>query len=140
MLTLSDLPAVNACLNSTSAVLLMAGYVFIRSRRKRAHKLCMIGALITSTLFMASYLTYHFFHGSTPFLGAGWERPMYFTILITHTILATLIVPLVIMTVMRAFNEQFDRHKRIARWTLPIWLYVSVTGVMVYWMLYQWKV
>lgn len=140
MLTLSDLPAVNAGLNSTSAVLLIAGYLFIRNKRKLAHQRCMIGALITSTLFLISYLTYHFFHGSTPFPGTGWERPVYFVILITHTILATLIVPLVLMTVRRAFNEQFDRHKRIARWTLPIWLYVSVTGVVVYWMLYQWKV
>jgi uncharacterized membrane protein YozB (DUF420 family) len=134
---LSILPTIDAFLNSTSAVLLALGYYFIRRRNIRAHKACMIAAVGTSTLFLACYLTYHFFHGTTRFTGQGTVRTVYLTILGSHTILAAVIVPLVILTLYRALRERFDLHKRIARWTLPIWIYVSVTGVIVYWMLYQ---
>jgi uncharacterized membrane protein YozB (DUF420 family) len=136
-LTLSDLPALDAILNATAAVLLATGYVFIRRRRWRAHRACMIAALCVSAAFFTSYLTYHFHVGSVPFRGVGPIRAVYFTILITHTLLAVTVPVLATITVVRAFRRRFDRHKRIARWTLPIWLYVSVTGVVVYWMLYQ---
>jgi uncharacterized membrane protein YozB (DUF420 family) len=138
-MALSDLPTVNACLNATSALLITAGYLCIRKRRIFAHRAFMSAAVATSTLFLACYLTYHYYHGSTSFTGEGWERPVYFTILITHTVLATAIVPMVIATLRRALSGQFHRHRKIARWTLPLWLYVSVTGVVVYWMLYHWK-
>ncbi len=98
----------------------------------------MVSAFVTSTLFLASYLIYHFFHGSTPFTGQGWTRGLYFAVLISHTILATAVVPLVLITLRRGFKEDFERHAALARWTLPIWIYVSITGVAVYWMLYQW--
>lgn len=137
MLALSDLPAVNAVLNATSAVLLASGYRFIRRRQVTAHKCCMIAALVTSTLFLLSYLTYHYNVGSMPFRGQGWVRPLYFTILISHTTLAAVIVPLALITLFRAWKADFAKHARIAKWTLPIWLYVSLTGVIVYWMLYQ---
>ena len=131
------LPHLNACLNGASAVLLFTGYTFIRSRNVNAHRVCQIAALVVSLLFLASYLTYHYNHGSTRFLGTGLVRPIYFTILTTHTILAVVIVPLVILTFYRAFRGDFLRHRRIARITLPLWLYVSVTGVIVYLMLYH---
>jgi uncharacterized membrane protein YozB (DUF420 family) len=131
------LPHLNALLNATSAVLLISGYRFIRQGRINAHKRCQLSALTTSALFLASYLTYHFFHGSTRFAGQGISRPVYFTILISHTILAVVIVPLVGLTLWRALRADFERHRRIARITLPLWLYVSVTGVIVYLMLYQ---
>ena len=134
---ISYLPHVNACLNGTSAVLLFTGYTFIRSRNVVAHRACQVAALIVSLLFLASYLTYHYNHGSTRFQGAGIVRPIYFTILTTHTILAIVIVPLVILTFYRALRNDFARHRRIARITLPLWLYVSITGVIVYLMLYQ---
>lgn len=134
---LSILPTVDAVLNTTSAVLLSFGYYFIRRGNIRAHKACMLGAVGTSTLFLACYLTYHFFHGTTRFAGTGTVRGIYLAILGTHTILAAAIVPLVLVTLYRALRERFDLHKRVARWTLPIWLYVSVTGVVVYWMLYH---
>jgi uncharacterized membrane protein YozB (DUF420 family) len=134
---ISDLPAVNATLNSLSAILLMTGYVFIRQKNITAHKLCMISALGASALFLTSYLIYHYHVGSKPFGGQGAIRIVYFSILISHTILAVTIVPLALITLSRALKQRFDKHKRIARWTLPIWLYVSVTGVTVYWMLYQ---
>ena len=137
MITISDLPAVNATLNATSAVLLFNGYRLIRRKRIAAHKRSMIAACCTSVLFLISYLTYHAFHGSTPFAGQGWVRPVYFSILISHTILATAIVPLVLITLTRALKERFDAHGRIARWTLPLWFYVSVTGVVIYFMLYH---
>ena len=133
----SYLPHLNACLNATSAVLLFAGYSFIRARNVIAHRACQIAALVVSLLFLASYLTYHFHHGATRFPGTGLARPIYFTILITHTILAVVIVPLVAVTFYRAVRGDFARHRRIARITLPLWLYVSVTGVIVYLMLYQ---
>jgi putative membrane protein len=134
---LSILPTVDAFLNTTSAVLLGLGYYFIRRRNIRAHKTCMIAAVGTSTLFLACYLTYHYFHGTTRFTGQGTVRTVYLTILGTHTVVAVAVVPLVILTLHRAFRARFDLHKRIARWTLPIWLYVSITGVIVYWMLYH---
>jgi uncharacterized membrane protein YozB (DUF420 family) len=134
---LADLPAVNAALNATSALLLVSGYSFIRRRRVTAHKICMGAALATSTLFLLSYLSYHYHIGSMPFRGQGWIRPLYFTLLISHTSLAAVIVPLAIITLYRAWKAQFTRHVRIARWTLPIWLYVSITGVIIYCMLYQ---
>ncbi|MEP6718312.1 MAG: DUF420 domain-containing protein [bacterium] len=131
------LPHVNAILNSTSAILLMAGYRFIRQGRINAHRNCQIAAVSTSTLFLISYLTYHFYHGATKFPGQGTVRTLYFTILLTHTILAVVIVPLILLTLYRAARQDFVRHRRIARWTLPLWLYVSVTGVIVYLMLYH---
>lgn len=134
---ISYLPHVNACLNGTSAILLFTGYTFIRARNVAAHRACQIAALAVSILFLASYLTYHFNHGTTRFQGTGLARPIYFTILTSHTILAMVIVPLVILTFYRAFRGDFGRHRKIARITLPLWLYVSITGVIVYLMLYQ---
>lgn len=131
------LPHLNACLNSTSALLLFSGYAFIRKRNVVAHRACQIAALAISILFLASYLTYHFNHGTTRFQGTGLVRPIYFTILTSHTILAIVIVPLVILTFYRAFRGDFVRHRKIAKITLPLWLYVSITGVIVYLMLYQ---
>ena len=136
-MTTSDLPTLNAILNSISAALLCVGYFFIRNGNQRAHRNCMIGAFTTSALFLISYLTYHYLHGSTKFQGQGIARTIYFAILLTHTILAAAIVPMVLITLSRALKERFDKHRRIARWTLPAWLYVSVTGVVVYLMLYQ---
>lgn len=136
MIPLSSLPALNAALNSASALLLAAGWLFIRSGNVAAHRRCMLAALATSTLFLTSYLIYHYHVGSVPFTGQGWTRRLYFTILISHTSLAVTIVPLVLITLYRALRNRFERHKRIARWTLPLWLYVSVTGVIVYGMLY----
>ena len=132
----SYLPHLNAILNSTSALLLLAGFRFIR-RRIQAHRNCQVTAVVTSTLFLISYLTYHYYHGATRFPGQGLVRPLYFTILISHTILAVVIVPLILVTLYRAAHGDFIRHRRIARWTLPLWLYVSVTGVIVYLMLYH---
>jgi uncharacterized membrane protein YozB (DUF420 family) len=137
VIPLSDLPGVNAALNTASALLLATGYLFIRKGRVALHRLCMLSALLTSTLFLTSYLIYHYNVGSVPFRGQGWVRAVYFGILISHTILAIAILPLVLITVARALKGSFERHKRIARWTLPLWLYVSVTGVIVYWMLYR---
>jgi uncharacterized membrane protein YozB (DUF420 family) len=134
---ISYLPHLNACLNATSALLLFAGYLFIRSGRVAAHRACQISALSVSALFLASYLTYHFNHGTTRFQGTGLARPLYFTVLTTHTILAVVIVPLVAITFYRAIRLDFVRHRKIARITLPLWLYVSITGVIVYLMLYQ---
>jgi putative membrane protein len=137
LIPVSQLPSLNAALNSLSAILLIAGYLFIRSRNIKAHKTCMLAAFASSILFLISYLVYHYQVGSVPFKGQGGIRLVYFTILLTHTILAVTVVPLALVTLFRAFKERFDRHRRIARWTFPIWLYVSVTGVVVYWMLYQ---
>ena len=131
------LPHLNAILNSTSALLLLSGFGFICRGNVRAHRTCQVTAVVTSALFLVSYLTYHYYHGSTRFTGQGIVRPIYFIILITHTILAVVIVPLILITLYRAARGDFDRHRRIARWTLPLWLYVSVTGVIVYLMLYQ---
>jgi len=130
-------PAFNATLNATSAVLLSAGYAMIRRGRILAHKSCMGLAFTSSTVFLVSYLIYHARVGSVPFQGRGWIRPIYFTLLASHTILGAAILPLALITLSRALREQFDRHKRIARWTLPLWLYVSVTGVIIYFLLYH---
>jgi uncharacterized membrane protein YozB (DUF420 family) len=136
-LTVTDLPALNACLNATSALLLATGYVLIRRGRRVAHKRVMLAALASSALFLTSYLAYHAQVGSVRFQGQGPVRTVYFTILLTHTVLAVVIVPLVGMTVVPALRERFDRHRRLARVTLPLWGYVSVTGVVIYWMLYR---
>jgi putative membrane protein len=129
--------ALNATLNGTSAVLLTCGYVAIRAHKIAVHKAFMIAAFLTSTAFLISYLAYHYRVGHVPFQGQGWIRPVYFTLLLTHTVLAAVIVPMIIITLRRAWLERFDKHRIIARWTLPIWLYVSVTGVIVYLMVYQ---
>src|SRR5688500_2713575 len=136
-MSVSDLPLVNACLNFTSATLLTIGWFQIRKQCQIAHRNCMIGAFATSTLFLISYLYYHYHAKTTRFLDPAWFRPIYLTILLTHTVLAVVIVPMIFTTFYRAFKQQWDRHKRIARWTLPIWLYVSVTGVAIYLILYQ---
>lgn len=132
-----DQAALNASLNGASAIFLAAGYGFIRKRRITQHKICMISAFSVSAVFLISYLVYHFRVGVVHFTGQGWIRPVYFTLLVTHTTLAVVIVPLAIVTLRRAWKGQFDRHRAIARWTLPLWLYVSVTGVVVYILLYH---
>jgi len=135
-MTLTELiplmPPFQAILNSVAALLLGAGYYFIRSRQRVAHRNCMIATLLVSAVFLVSYLTYHGLVGYMPFAGQGWIRPIYFTLLISHIILAAVIVPLVIGTVWFAATGNFDRHPRIARWTLPIWMYTSVSGAVVY--------
>ena len=136
-MSIGDLPLVNACLNATSTFLLLSGYWLIRSGNRTAHKRVMITALATSSLFLISYLVYHYNVGSVRFTGQGWARTLYFAVLGSHTILAITVPPLAIITLVRALSDRFDRHRKIARWTLPIWLYVSVTGVVVYVMLYQ---
>lgn len=130
------LPTVNATLNGIGTLLLVTGFVMIRQRRIDAHRACMVSAFATSVLFLTSYLTYHYYAGSTPFPGTGWVRPLYFFILITHIVLAAAVPPMAIVTLWRAQKGRFKAHKRLARWTLPIWLYVSVTGVVIYAMLY----
>ena len=133
----SYLPAVNATLNGTSALLLIAGRALIAQKRVVAHRRVMIATVITSTVFLISYLIYHSQVGSVRFQGQGWVRPLYFGILLTHTILAIVIVPMVLVTLTRGLRGNFARHRAIARWTFPLWLYVSVTGVVVYVMLYH---
>lgn len=129
------LPLVNACLNATSAGLLVAGFVSIRRKRRRAHHAFMLGALAVSTIFLISYVTHHWLAGSRPFTGQGWLRVVYLVILVTHVVLAAAIVPLVLTLVGRALRDDYVRHARLGRWVLPLWLYVSVTGVLVYWLL-----
>jgi putative membrane protein len=133
------LPTFNAMLNATSGVLLVSAYVFVRRGRIAAHRRCMISAIFCSLVFLVSYVVYHvgFKAGVTRFTGTGWVRPLYFTILISHTTLAVIIVPFVVVTLRRALRGSFDRHRKIARWTFPMWLYVSITGVIVYAMLYH---
>jgi uncharacterized membrane protein YozB (DUF420 family) len=130
-------PAIDASLNGTSAVLLLVGRSFIKRGNMAAHRAVMITALTSSSIFLACYLYYHWHVGSVHFQGQGWSRPVYFSILISHTILAAVIVPMIIITLSRALRERFDRHRAIARWTYPLWMYVSVTGVIVYFMLYH---
>ena len=137
MISISDLPTVNATLNTISAIFLTTGFFMIRRRKTVAHRNCMIAAFVVSGLFLTSYLIYHYYAGSTPFEGSGWIRTIYFAGLIPHIILAALILPLALTTLYFALRKQFTKHRRIARWTLPIWLYVSVTGIIVYWMLYH---
>jgi len=136
-MTVHDLPAVNATLNAIAGVLLIVAFVFIRQRRIDAHRRTMIAAFVTSSLFLICYIVYHAQVGSVRFMRQGFVRPVYFTILITHVTLAAAVLPLAIITLSRGLKARFDRHRAIARWTLPIWLYVSVTGVLVYVLLYQ---
>ncbi len=137
-MTIHNLPAVNASLNGLSAIFLTAGFVFIRRKNKIAHRNCMIAAFVTSIFFLACYLTYHLtVRTVTHFRDPEWFRPIYLTILLTHTVLAVVIVPLILITLNRARLQRFELHKKIARWTWPLWMYVSVTGVVVYWLLYQ---
>lgn len=142
-MSFTDLPAVNASLNGLSAALLTAGFVCIKRGNKTAHRNCMVAALATSTAFLVCYLYYHhqmkqvYGEGHTRFLNPAWFRPIYLTILFTHLVGAFVIVPLVIVTVSRAVRRKFELHKKIARWTWPIWMYVSVTGVVIYWLLYH---
>jgi len=135
--TVQDLPAVNASLNALSGILLLVGYALIRARRIEPHRRCMMAAFATSTVFLVCYLVYHAQVGSVPFTREGLVRPVYFTILVTHVILATAVVPLALVTLSRGLQARFPQHVRVARWTFPIWLYVSVTGVLVYVLLYQ---
>ena len=136
-MTVHDLPAVNASLNALSGLLLLTGYVMIRTRRIQQHRRCMIAAFITSSVFLVSYIVYHAQVGSVPFTRQGFVRPMYFAILVTHVTLAAAVVPLALVTLSRGLKGRYPQHIRIARWTFPIWLYVSVTGVLVYVLLYQ---
>lgn len=136
-MTIADLPALNAALNATAGVLLVTGWIFIRRGQWRKHRACMLAAFTASVLFLISYLVYHANVGSRPFQGQGPIRTVYFVILITHVTLAAVILPLSLVTLNRGLAARYDRHRAIARWTLPIWLYVSVTGVIVYVMLYQ---
>jgi len=131
-------PALNASLNGASAALLLTGRVLIAKRRIAAHRICMIAAVTASGLFLACYLFFHFKVGNILFLGQGWVRPLYFAILISHVTLAIVIVPLAIVTLNRGLRQRYDKHRAIARWTWPLWMYVSITGVLVYFMLYQW--
>ena len=135
--TLRFLPTLNAILNATSGLLVLTGFIFIRRKQINAHRACMVAAVTVSLLFLVSYIVYHYHHGATRFTGTGLARPVYFTILISHTLLAATIVPFVIVTLRRALRGQFLRHMKVARWTFPMWLYVSVTGVIVYFMLYH---
>ena len=136
-MTVHDLPAVNASLNALSGILLLTGYVMIRTRRIAQHRRCMIAAFSTSSVFLVCYIVYHAKVGSVPFTRQGFVRPLYFTILITHVTLAAAVLPLALVTLSRGLTGRFPQHIRIARWTFPIWLYVSVTGVLVYVLLYQ---
>lgn len=136
-MNVTDLPALNAALNATASVLLVTGWVLIRAGHRAAHKKCMLSALAVSAMFLTSYVIYHLNVGSVPFEKTGWIRTVYFAVLIPHVILAAAIVPMILITVSRALSSRFDKHKKIARITLPLWLYVSVTGVIVYVMLYQ---
>jgi len=138
MFSVSDLPLVNALLNSTSAILLVLGHRFMKQGRIEAHRSCMIAVFVVSAFFLTSYLVYHYQHGSEPFQGQGWVQPVYFSILFTHTVLAMAIVPMALITLRRGLKRMDDLHRKIARWTYPVWLYVSVTGVVIYLMLYQW--
>lgn len=137
MLEISDLPGLNATLNGVSAAFLLAGYVLIKRKQWELHKRCMLGALASSTLFLISYVIYHANTGSRPFTGTGPIRVVYFTILLTHVVLAAAILPLALVTAGRGLRAQYVKHVKVARWTLPLWLYVSVTGVIIYLMLYQ---
>ena len=130
-------PALNASLNGASAILITTGRALIRRRKVRLHRACMITAVVTSSLFLVSYLYYHAHVGSVHFPGQGWIRPVYFAILISHTLLAAVVVPMILLSLTYGLRGRFDRHRRVARWTYPVWLYVSVTGVVVYIMLYQ---
>ncbi len=137
-MTAQDLPVVNATLNATATVLLLLGYTFIKTKRVKAHIATMIIALVVSSAFLACYLYYHYNVGHVKFAGTGFIQTFYYVLLFTHVVLAVVNLPMIIMTVIPAAQRKFDKHKRIARWTFPVWLYVSVTGVIVYMMCYQW--
>ena len=137
-LDLSIFPALNASLNGASGILLVVGHRFIQRKRVAVHRACMLAAFSCSTIFLACYLYYHFHAGVIKFQGHGWIRPVYFTLLLSHTILAVVVVPMVLVTLARALRSDFIRHRAIARWTYPIWLYVSITGVLVYFFVYHW--
>ena len=136
-MSVQDLPALNATLNAMATVFLTAGWIFIKQKKRDAHRRCMLSAFVVSTAFLTSYLIYHFNVGSVPFQKAGAIRVVYLTILFTHIVLAAAIVPMVLLSLSRALRASYDKHRRIARWTMPLWLYVSVTGVIVYLMLYH---
>ena len=136
-MSLTDLPALNAALNSITAILLLYGFILIKRKEIQKHKRVMLSALATSLLFLTSYLIYHFNVGSVPYPHHDWTRPLYFAILIPHTILATVMTPFIIIAVWRALSEDFEKHKKIVRWVWPVWMFVSVTGVIVYFMLYH---
>ena len=142
-MTIHDLPAINASLNGLSAIFLTAGFIFIRRKNIAAHRRCMISAFVTSCVFLACYLTYHTYlgvvlhQGPTRFVNPPAFRPVYLAILLSHTVLAMVVAPMILVTLSRALRERFDQHKRIARWTWPLWMYVSVTGVLIYLLLYQ---
>ncbi|EEF57488.1 DUF420 domain-containing protein [Pedosphaera parvula] len=142
-MTIMDLPAVNGSLNALSAMFLMAGYICIKQKKQIAHRNFMVSAFITSAVFLICYLTYHFYlgfvlhKGPTKFVDPAWFRPIYLGLLLTHTLLAVIILPMIIVTIVRAMKKQFEAHRRIARWTWPLWMYVSVTGVLIYFLLYQ---
>jgi putative membrane protein len=131
------LPLLNACLNAGSAGLITAGFLFIRRKKVNAHRACMLGAVAVSAIFLISYVTYHWLAGSRAFTGQGWIRPVYFIVLVSHIGLAAVLPPAVLSTLYLALRRDFTRHRRLARWTLPVWLYVSVTGVLVYWMAHR---
>jgi uncharacterized membrane protein YozB (DUF420 family) len=136
-MTVSDLPALNASLNLTAAILIGAGFFFIKRKNIRAHKACMIAALVVSTAFLTSYLVYHYNVGTVHFTKQGWLRSFYFPLLLTHTVLAAVIAPMALRTAYLALSNRFKAHVGIARWTFPVWVYVSITGVVVYIMLYR---
>lgn len=138
-MNLTDLPALNATLNSITAVLLLYGFILIKRKEIQKHKKVMLSALSTSILFLTSYLIYHFNVGSVPYPNHDWTRPLYFAILIPHTILATVMTPFIVIAVWRALHEDHEKHKKIVRWVWPVWMFVSVTGVIVYFMLYHSK-
>ena len=137
-MTIQDLPIVNACLNALATVFLMLGFVYIKKGNKTAHRNCMISAFVTSAVFLTCYLIYHFStEVVTKFVEPQWYRPIYFVLLFTHVVLAVVILPLIFITLSRALKERFDQHRKIARWTWPLWMYVSITGVLIYLLLYQ---
>jgi uncharacterized membrane protein YozB (DUF420 family) len=136
-MSVHDLPALNATLNATATMLLTAGWIFIKQKKRDAHRRCMLSAFAVSTAFLTSYLVYHFNVGSVPFQRPGAIRVVYLTILFTHIVLAAAIVPMILLSLSRALRARYDKHRRIARWTMPLWLYVSVTGVVIYVMLYR---
>jgi len=136
-MTIQDLPLINACLNGLATIFLILGFVFIKKGNKESHKKCMISAFVTSALFLTCYLIYHFSTGATSFDKAHWFRPIYLVILSTHVVLAVVILPLIFMTFSRALKARYELHKKIARWTWPLWMYVSITGVLIYLLLYQ---
>ncbi len=137
-MTVTDLPALNASLNGVATVLLLSGFIAIKKGQRQFHIICMVSALLVSALFLISYLVYHAHVGSKPFPDLGWIKTVYLIILVPHIILAAVMVPMILKTFWHAFRQEWEKHKRIARWTFPIWIYVSITGVIIYFMLYHW--